>query len=242
VRREVTPQSNDTPPGALPPRPQLRIIHENDVEELPHHASLEMAVFQRPQHTGAPKRQGGLLRKIFKSLFVALILGSLGLGAMCSFDETLRQRCIGFAKRNYNTVKTWFGGVNPNANGDTPAKPMPVSRQDPRMDAPPVLQSSARRSPALPDRTSIPAATSSPAQISTVIVTPPITADPPKPTIEQYKMRVWELWKAGVAAEEKHDYAAAVKSWETIKTLPVTEDDLPLNLDARIAAAKRLAK
>lgn len=242
VRREVTPQPSETPPGALPPRPQLRIIHENEVEELPHHSGLEMAVFQRPQHAGAPRRKGGLLRKIFKSLFVALILSSLGLGAMCSFDEGLRQRCIGFARRHYNTVKTWLGGASASANDSD--RPMPVSQRGSQLDSP-VVQTSVPRSPAVSDRSSAPAATSSPAQISTVIVTPPITADPPKPaepTIEQSKMRVWQLWKAGVAAEEKHDYAAAVKSWETIKTLPVTEDDLPLNLDARIAAAKRLAK
>jgi hypothetical protein len=52
-------------------------------------------------------------------------------------------------------------------------------------------------------------------------------------------MRVWELWTAGVNAEKENDFAGAVKSWEAIKALPVTEDDLPMNLDARISAAKR---
>ena len=58
----------------------------------------------------------------------------------------------------------------------------------------------------------------------------------------QAKAKAWELWKIGVEAEERGDFSGAVKSWEQIKTLSVKEDDLPLGLDGRIAAAKKRVK
>jgi hypothetical protein len=59
---------------------------------------------------------------------------------------------------------------------------------------------------------------------------------------EQAKMRVWELWRVGVEAERKGEFTAAVKAWDQIKGLKVAEEDLPLGLDARIAAAKKRMK
>lgn len=59
---------------------------------------------------------------------------------------------------------------------------------------------------------------------------------------EQAKVRVWELWRVGVEAERKGEFTAAVKAWEQIKGLKVAEEDLPLGLDARIAAAKKRMK
>jgi hypothetical protein len=59
---------------------------------------------------------------------------------------------------------------------------------------------------------------------------------------EQAKVRVWELWRAGVEAERKGEFTAAVRAWEQIKGLKVAEEDLPLGLDARIAAAKKRMK
>jgi len=64
----------------------------------------------------------------------------------------------------------------------------------------------------------------------------------PTLTPEQAKVRVWELWRVGVEAERKGEFTAAVKAWEQIKGLKVAEDDLPLGLDARIAAAKKRMK
>jgi hypothetical protein len=59
---------------------------------------------------------------------------------------------------------------------------------------------------------------------------------------EQAKQRVWELWKVGVEAERKGEFTAAVKAWEQIKGIKVAEEDVPLGLDARIAAAKKRMK
>lgn len=65
-------------------------------------------------------------------------------------------------------------------------------------------------------------------------------AQPASP--EQAKQRVWELWKVGVEAERKGEFTAAVKAWEQIKGIKVAEEDVPLGLDARIAAAKKRMK
>jgi hypothetical protein len=78
-----------------------------------------------------------------------------------------------------------------------------------------------------------PGAASAPAAV-------PVQAPPASP--EQAKQRVWELWRVGVEAERKGEFTAAVKAWEQIKGLKVAEDDLPLGLDARIAAAKKRMK
>ncbi len=59
---------------------------------------------------------------------------------------------------------------------------------------------------------------------------------------EKAKARAWELWKVGVEEERRGEFAAAVKTWEKIKSLSVPEEDLPLSLDARIATAKKRAK
>jgi len=69
----------------------------------------------------------------------------------------------------------------------------------------------------------------------------PVPQGPPV-SPEQAKLRVWELWRVGVEAERKGEFTAAVKAWEQIKGLKVAEDDLPLGLDARIAAAKKRMK
>jgi hypothetical protein len=59
---------------------------------------------------------------------------------------------------------------------------------------------------------------------------------------EKAKARAWELWKVGVEEERRGEFTAAVKTWEKIKTLSVPEEDLPLSLNERIAAAKKRVK
>ncbi len=232
VRRELPPQPLEAHPGALPTRPQRGLLNDNEVEELPH-TGLEMAVFHRPQHPHSPQRQRGIFRKIFKSIFVAVLLVALGVGAMCTFDEVFRMRCKGFAKRNFDRAKAWINGTDPNV------KPAPASYGTPDNDAQPAYQP--RIKPAMdapPHEEKSPAPRQKPAPVPP----PSLISTPAQPTIEQSKMQVWDLWKAGVAAEDHKDFAGAVKSWEAIKALPVSEDDLPMNLDARIAAAKRRMK
>jgi hypothetical protein len=230
VRRELPAQSFDAPPGALPARPQRGLLNENEVEDLPH-AGLEMAVFQRPKHPQAPRPARGLVGKIFKSLFVAVILAGLGVAAMCTLDEGFRLRCKGFAVRHFEQARSWING------GDGSNHSLPTPQGHSRADAQPVVQQRVQRP------VEIPRASETPLERPTRVVTPPspshASAVPAQPTLEQSKMRVWELWKAGVNAEKENDFAGAVKSWEAIKALPVTEDDLPMNLDARISAAKR---
>ncbi len=231
VRRDLPTPPLETPPGALPTRPQRGLLNDNEVEELPH-TGLEMAVFHRPQHPHSPQRQRGIFRKIFKSVFVALVLVALGVGAMCTFDEVFRMRCKGFAKRNFDRAKAWINGTDPNI------KPVPSSYNDP--DAQPVYQP--RIKPAINTPPREDTATTPRQTRPAPVPLPSLISTPAQPTIEQSRQKVWELFNAGIAAEKTKDYAAAVKAWEEIKTLPVTEDDLPLNLDARIAAAKRAMK
>jgi len=209
------------------------MLNDNEVEELPH-SGLDMAVFHRPQHPHSPQRKRGIVRKIFKSLFVALVLVALGVGAMCTFDEVFRMRCKGFAKRNFERAKAWINGTDPNV------KPAPVSYSNPDADPAPAYQpriKPAMDTPSHEEKTATPRTTS-----STPVPPPSLISTPAQPTIEQTRKKVWELFNQGIAAEKTKDFAGAVRAWEAIKALPVAEDDLPLNLDARIAAAKRAMK
>jgi len=61
-------------------------------------------------------------------------------------------------------------------------------------------------------------------------------------TPEGAKMKAWELWKTGVDAEQRGDFTGAAKAWEAIKKLSVPEDELPLGLEGRLAAAKKKIK
>jgi hypothetical protein len=67
----------------------------------------------------------------------------------------------------------------------------------------------------------------------------PSSSAPPAVTSEQTKETVARLWKEGIDADKRADFPGAVRAWEAIKALPVAEDDLPLGLDARLAAARK---
>jgi hypothetical protein len=58
------------------------------------------------------------------------------------------------------------------------------------------------------------------------------------PGSAQARVKVWDLYKAGQAADERGDFAGALRNWEAIKALGLKDDDLPLDLNARIAKAK----
>jgi hypothetical protein len=166
------------------PREQ-QLASLNEIEALPEAHGLEMAVFQRtPARGGA----GRIVGKIFKSVFVALLLSSAGVVSMCSFDEGFRKKVIDIGQRGWG----WVNSVR----GTTPQAAIPQGDLD-------------------------------------------MSQVPPG---GQAKAKAWELWKIGVEAEERGDFSGAVKSWEKIKTLSVKEEDLPLGLDGRIAAAKKRVK
>ena len=239
VRREVASYPNDLPPGTLPPRPERGLLSDTGLEELPP-TGVEMAVFQMPQRPGTPRRGGGAMGKIFKSVFVAVMLSTLGVAAMCTLDESFRRKCVGLAQKARDSIKALVSGVDP------AAKPMRGLQTEPTLDDADALlrgKMTSTSASATTDRGQ--PATLGAREADSSAAIPAVPADraaPLRPTIEQAKMRVWELWKAGNAAEQRSDFAGAVKSWEAIKALPVKEDDLPLTLDAKIAAAKQRAK
>src|SRR4051794_37517592 len=52
----------------------------------------EMAVFQMPYRPGPQGAARRAVAKVFKSLFVAVLLAAAGVVAMCSFDDSFRRR------------------------------------------------------------------------------------------------------------------------------------------------------
>jgi len=95
VRREVPP--------AYPPRRQsaaesapARTVQRaapmvmGEIDSAPDHP-LEMAVFQRHR---ARSGSGRIVGKVFKSIFVALLLSAAGVVLMCSFDEGFRKKVV----------------------------------------------------------------------------------------------------------------------------------------------------
>jgi len=180
----VQAQAQPRAPRQPQRQPPQQLASLNEIEALPAHG-LEMAVFQRtPARSGA----GRIVAKIFKSVFVAVLLSSAGVVAMCSFDEGFRKKVVDIGQRGWGWVNSVRGATPPQA-----AKPQ-------------------------------------------------ADVDVAQAPGGQAKAKAWELWRIGVAAEERGDFSGAVKSWEKIKTLSVKEDDLPLGLDGRIAAAKKRIK
>ena len=59
---------------------------------------------------------------------------------------------------------------------------------------------------------------------------------------EQAKLKVWDFWKAGMSAEQRSDFAGALRAYEAIKALPVVENDWPYNLDQSIEKLKKKRK
>lgn len=260
VRREIptphTASHRDPAIGGLPPRPQRGLLGEA-AEELPP-SGLEMAVFQMPQHFDAPRRgrgEGGVAGKLMKVVLVALLLGAAGVVAICSFDAGARRKAIDVCNGAVAKIKSALGG------SDTPKRP-PGFQLDPPESTP--------VAPASPSSTSSSAVTSK--IEDSVVVRPPSSenaaiastvkpdaAAPTPPTTtsattggggtssgamsyEQAKLKVWDFWKAGMSAEQRGDFAGALRAYEAIKALPVVENDWPYNLDQSIEKLKKKRK
>jgi hypothetical protein len=148
----------------------------------------EMAVFQMPYRPGPQGAARRAVAKVFKSLFVAVLLAAAGVVAMCSFDDSFRRRVVELVDRG----RAWVNHAGPAAAGT------------PRGVAVPTTQAG-------------------------VAATGPAQA----------KAKALELWQAGKEADDRGDFPAAVRAWEAIKALPLAEEDVPLGLDGRIAAAKK---
>jgi hypothetical protein len=149
----------------------------------------EMAVFQMPYRPGPQGAARRAVAKVFKSLFVAVLLAAAGVVAMCSFDDSFRRRVVELVDKS----RAWVNRAGPTAAGT-------------------------------PSGAAIPAATQ-----------PVVAATGPA----QAKAKAQELWQAGKEADDRGDFAAAVRAWEAIKALHLAEEDVPLGLDGRIAAAKK---
>jgi hypothetical protein len=116
VRREVP----DIGAGALPP-PQRRGHLTDTAQPLPptsdenlnptHAAGIEMAVFQIPR--GQNYRRGSFAGKLFKVLFVSILILSVGLGLMCYFDAGARGKVMKY----YEQAKTKLGLGEDNKGG-----------------------------------------------------------------------------------------------------------------------------
>jgi hypothetical protein len=201
VRREVA-ATTGRPAGVVVGPPAATAagrasLARGVTDELPA-SNLDMAVFQRAQNRGGGKSGGGVTRKVFKSVFVAILILCSGLVAMASFDPGMRDKMIAWADK----AKTWTASTIHSIR-----------------TAAPVAQ---------PDRMSpggeLARANGAPS------------------SLEESKLRMWELWKAGVEAEKRGDFTAAVRSWEQIKGLKVPAEELPLGFDGRLATAKKRVK
>jgi hypothetical protein len=126
VRREVPPAyppRRAAPAGnsAARPSPQGGPLVLGEIDAAPDHP-LEMAVFQRSR---ARAKSGGIVGKVFKSIFVAVLLSAAGVVLMCSFDEGFRKKVIDIG----NQVK-----VRLTAAGQTRA-PAPAPENDAALPA-----------------------------------------------------------------------------------------------------------
>jgi hypothetical protein len=95
VRREVPPSyppRRPVPPsnGATRPAPQAEPFVLGEIDATPDHP-LEMAVFQRSRGRA---KSGGVVGKVFKSIFVAVLLSAAGVVLMCSFDQGFRKKIV----------------------------------------------------------------------------------------------------------------------------------------------------
>jgi hypothetical protein len=95
VRREVPPNYPPRRPaptgnGSARPSPQAGPLVLGEIDAAPDHP-LEMAVFQRSR---ARAKSGGIVGKVFKTIFVAVLLSAAGVVLMCSFDEGFRKKVV----------------------------------------------------------------------------------------------------------------------------------------------------
>jgi hypothetical protein len=264
VRREIpTPQTTshrELAIGGLPPRPQRGLLGDA-AEELPP-SGLEMAVFQMPQRFDRGGRQP-VGRKLLKVVFVALLLAAAGVVAICSFDAGARRKAIDLCNTTVARVKAMLG------SGSDATKRPPGFQVDPPDWAPSSTPASPK-SPVSPSSssgssssTAAPAATTTPIENS-VIVRAPSSPTPSGPgggagvpgakspagtqpmamgmTYEQANLKVWDFWNAGLKAEGRGDLSGAVRAYEAIKALPVTEGDWPVGLNATIERLKNKLK
>ena len=203
VRREVAAPTNGNGQGARVPAAaaERATLNRGVADALPA-SNLDMAVFQRPRSGGV----GGVTRKVFKSLFVAVLILCSGLVAMASFDPGMRDRLIGWTVKG----KTWAASAV-----DSIRNAKPIAQPDGATTAGELARA---------DDGSAAAAAGSPQ------------------TPEQAKLRMWELWRAGVDAEKRGDFTAAVKAWSGITELKVPQEELPLGFEARLATAKKRVK
>ncbi|HEY7119241.1 MAG TPA: hypothetical protein VH475_21810 [Tepidisphaeraceae bacterium] len=263
VRREVTPVNQmqqeigygggmATATTAVTTRGGARLGLGESAGEDHHAAGLEMAVFNAHRHRGggAGRALRSVTGKLFKVLFIAVLLTAAVVVAWASFDPGFRTKLTDVTQKSWAwasaRIESWKSSASsapsPSAatNGSDRAPDDSVSR--------PVVSAQPTMVFGRPTSTRVGAGAASTSRENAKTTAPvvpaavPAAAAPAAPSPEQAKLKVWELWKVGVEAEKKSDFAAAVKAWEQIKTLGVAEDDLPLGLDARIVAAKRRVK
>jgi hypothetical protein len=237
VRREVTHPYDAPAIGTLPTRQERGFTNDATMEHLPA-SGPELAVFQMPPRPGEKRRRGSVVGRIVKTLFVALVLMALGVGVLCTFDEGIRHRCLGLARRGMDSVKTFFGA-------ETPGRPLSDYKLNKTKEED---GDDAGVSAPAPEKGNGPAApkqsTAGGASAPQVTVGPAAAGQeaPVRPTIEQKRSQMWDLWHEGTAAYDRHDYVKAVKALEAMKAFGLPEEDLPIGLDAKIAAAKRQMK
>jgi hypothetical protein len=138
VRREVAPQY--PPPQQVQPQPRAEIasmapaasraqgaMAMDGIEGLPAHG-LEMAVFQRSNGTYGGRGGGGMIAKILKVIFVAVLLSAAGVVAMCSFDEGFRKKVIDIGQQLKSRVSTANGNVPTSAAPEVETERLPAEK------------------------------------------------------------------------------------------------------------------
>jgi hypothetical protein len=166
-------------------------------------------------HLPSDRRRGGFFRKLAKVLFVALLLGSMGIGALIYLDpDGAGRRFRDYSHRAWAWTKAKYDHIRSGRAATPSSRPDSSTPADAREQPQPSTQS----------------ATAS-------------TDDFSRLSPQQAKYKVYELWDAGEAASMRGEHQKAVTLWESIKRLPgIKEDDWPLGLNARIDLAKKKIK
>ncbi|HSI35460.1 MAG TPA: hypothetical protein VK986_17900 [Tepidisphaeraceae bacterium] len=179
--------------------------------ELTTRDGLEMAVFQMPY---GGRARGSVLGRLFKVLVVAVLIAGMGLGAMCYFDEGIRNKTVAYWEQFY----AW-------------AKSLTQNDRKPATATPPA--------PARADEDVADVEVKAPAPRSAVKPAPAAKVDPAAE--ESPTQRAYRLFEQASGLERRGDYAKAADVYEQIKGLNLPPQDVPIGVDARLGIARRKA-
>jgi len=239
-RRGRSPQTHGT---GLPPRPQVMArggLLSDANEDLSAPSQIEMSVFQMP-YNGRQAKGGGVISKLFKVLFIAILLGGIGLGAMCYFDESVRNKTVGY----WEQFKTWVLSLTKNSRPATTPAPTPTSTDEEAGDGS-VAQPAASRALGSPTGGTSSGTLTSPKDAKSALGASGVRSKPtaggtPAVAKESPIQKAFKLFGDAADCESRGDYAEAVRIYDQIAELKLRPEQLPIGVDARANVARRKA-